>query len=158
MKINNQSGWTLIELLVSLVIFSIPFLWSNHYWKKYKDRIELIKTAEEIIYFIGKVQLKSGYLNKELYLWINNGDDWCILLSVNHANCNEVSNNLKIGNNSIKLISSTTSKLIFWGRRNTAFPASFILENEQGKIKIVISNHGRVRQCALSLLSRIAPC
>ncbi|PHM39893.1 peptidase [Xenorhabdus mauleonii] len=160
MKTNKQqSGFTLLELLIGMFILSISLSWGLYYWGKYQNRQQLQSAANNVLSFMERQQALANYLNQERTLWLVLGQSWCLVSSATKiSDCDEHdSERVNSPHDNVVLASSTTDRIDFYGIRNTAMPASFILANPAGEISVVISGRGRIRTCS-NTISQLPNC
>ncbi|MBD2781036.1 prepilin peptidase-dependent protein [Xenorhabdus szentirmaii] len=173
--VNNRAslGFTLLELLIVMLIISVSLSWGGYHWGQYQNRLRLQSAVNNVLSFMERQQALANYLNQERTLWLVAGQSWCLISSdTRQSDCSDGNNN--DGNNSnggnngnservtsphhdVFLSSSTTERIDFYGVRNTAMPASFILENAAGEISVVVSGRGRIRTCS-NTISQLPGC
>ncbi|MDX7990486.1 prepilin peptidase-dependent protein [Xenorhabdus littoralis] len=155
----EQSGFTLLELLIAMIIISISLSWGLYHWGQYQNRLRLQSAVNNVLSFMERQQALANYLNQERTLWLVMGQSWCLVSSVTKlSNCDDNDGERVISpHNDVFLASSTTERIDFYGVRNTAMPASFILANSAGEISVVISGRGRIRTCS-NTISQLPDC
>jgi prepilin peptidase dependent protein A len=157
----QNSGFSLLELLVIICISAIMISIGISHWKALHLRNELMTTTKQLAYFLNEAQFKAYTNNKtyNIYLFLS---PWCLSISEGErpTTCNQGEFQFIKPNNSVTISGLTDKKtLAFWGRRNMAQTASFQLKNETGETKVLISFRGRVRFChQKSYLSGLPPC
>ncbi|MDR0217353.1 MAG: prepilin peptidase-dependent protein [Enterobacteriaceae bacterium] len=156
---NKQYGFTLLELIIAMILMSISALWGLHSWGNYQNGLHLQSTVQNVLSFMERQQALANYTNQERTLWLVMGQSWCLISSVTERqNCDEgEEERVTSPHNDVVLASSTSNKIDFYGVRNTAMPASFVLANAAGEISVVISGRGRIRTCSNNI-SRLPPC
>ncbi|MBI6548865.1 prepilin peptidase-dependent protein [Xenorhabdus lircayensis] len=157
-KIREQSGFTLLELLIAMFIISISLSWGLYHWGKYQNRLRLQSAVNNVLSFMERQQALANYLNQDRTLWLVMGKSWCLASVTKIADCDEGDGErVNSPHDDVFLTSSTTERIDFYGVRNTAMPASFILENSAGEISVVISGRGRIRTCS-NTISQLPNC
>ncbi|WP_084728588.1 prepilin peptidase-dependent protein [Xenorhabdus khoisanae] len=155
----EQSGFTLLELLIAMLIISISLSYGLYYWGQYQNRLRLQSAVHNVLSFMERQQALANYLNQDRTLWLVMGHSWCLISSVTKvSDCGaEYGERVNAPHGDVFLTSSTTERIDFYGIRNTAMPASFILANSAGEISIVISGRGRIRTCS-NTISQLPDC
>ncbi|MDX7987100.1 prepilin peptidase-dependent protein [Xenorhabdus sp. 12] len=156
---NEQSGFTLLELLIGMFILSISLSWGLYYWGKYQNRLRIQSAVNNVLSFMERQQALANYLNQERTLWLVSGESWCLVSSVTKVSDCEENDGEQLNSpyDDVILPSSTTNRIDFYGIRNTAMPASFILANSADEISVVISGRGRIRTCS-NTMSQLPNC
>ncbi|OWO81052.1 peptidase [Photorhabdus luminescens] len=159
-NIDNQLGFSLLELMIVIVLVSIFSLWGVQEWGYHQERARLQDSAQKILTFITRQQSLANYLNKRVVLWLKIGKDWCIALSNPVlADCDlENVEGISSPYQDIIISSATKDQIEFHGIRNTMIPASFILANSAGEISIIFSSRGRIRSCSNNKFNQIPAC
>ncbi|AOM42952.1 peptidase [Xenorhabdus hominickii] len=147
---NEQSGFTLVELLIAMFIISITLFWGMYHWGQYQNHLRLQSAMQNVLSFMERQQALASYLNQDRTLWLVMGQSWCLVSSMTKiSDCNQGDEErVKSPHDDVRLISSTTERIDFYGIRNTAMPNSFMLSNSAGEISVVISGRGRIRTCS----------
>ncbi|WP_340617372.1 prepilin peptidase-dependent protein [Xenorhabdus entomophaga] len=155
----EQSGFTLLELLIAMLIISISLSYGLYYWGQYQNRLRLQSAVHNVLSFMERQQALANYLNQDRTLWLIMGSSWCLVSSVTKlSDCSaEHGERVNSPHGDVFLASSTTERIDFYGIRNTAMPASFILANSADEISIVISGRGRIRTCS-NTISQLPDC
>ncbi|WP_350304711.1 prepilin peptidase-dependent protein [Photorhabdus viridis] len=159
-NIDNQLGFSLLELMIVIVLISIFSLWGIQKWSDYQERARLQESVQKVLTFIARQQSVANYLNKEVVLWLKMGKEWCIALSKSAlADCDfENVEGIKSSYQDVVISSATKEQIEFHGIRNTMIPASFILANSAGEISVIFSSRGRVRSCSNNKFNSIPEC
>ncbi|WP_340620862.1 prepilin peptidase-dependent protein [Xenorhabdus siamensis] len=154
---NRQSGFTLLELMIAMILISISLLYGLHSWVNYQSGLHLQSAVQNVLSFMERQQALANYRNQERTLWLVTGQSWCLVSSITvSTNCNE-GERVSSPYDDVSLVSTTSKRIDFYGVRNTAMPASFVLANSAGEISIVISGRGRIRTCS-NHLNQLPDC
>ncbi|WP_340609008.1 prepilin peptidase-dependent protein [Xenorhabdus bharatensis] len=156
---DKQNGFTLLELLVTMVLVSMSLLWGLYSWRNYQNSQHLQSAVQNVLSFMERQQALANYLSQERTLWLVAGPPWCLVSSVTKSSdCHEgEGERVSSPHDDVFLASATSQRIDFYGIRNTAMPASFALANAAGEISIVISGRGRIRTCSNNL-SQLPDC
>lgn len=153
-------GFSLFELLITILILSIVTALGFFHWGDIKLRHELIESTKQLTYFLNEVQVDAYLTNQNYYLYVFSAP-WCLAVTAREKpqSC-QGTYRFTLPYNSITIESGTENKgTIFWGQRNMAQTATFRLKNSIGMTKVIISYRGRIRMCAFnSHLSGIPSC
>ncbi|MEX0447763.1 prepilin peptidase-dependent protein [Xenorhabdus sp. SGI246] len=145
---NRQSGFTLLELMIAMILISISLLYGLHSWVNYQSGLHLQSAVQNVLSFMERQQALANYMNQERTLWLVTGQSWCLVSSITvSTNCDE-GERVSSPYDDVFLVSTTSKRIDFYGVRNTTMPASFVLANSAGEISIVISGRGRIRTCS----------
>ncbi|MBC8944126.1 MULTISPECIES: prepilin peptidase-dependent protein [Xenorhabdus] len=147
---NRQSGFTLLELMIAMILISMSLLYGLHSWVNYQSGLQLQSAVQNVLSFMERQQALANYMNQERTLWLVTGQSWCLVSSITvSTDCNEgEGERVSSPHDDVLLVSTTSKRIDFYGVRNTAMPASFVLANSAGEISIVISGRGRIRTCS----------
>ncbi|WP_051690866.1 prepilin peptidase-dependent protein [Photorhabdus australis] len=158
--IDNQLGFSLLELMIVIVLVSIFSLWGVKEWSNHQERTRLQESVQKILTFIARQQSLANYLNKEVVLGLKTGKDWCIVLSNTASVDCDLTNieGIKSPYQDVVISSATKEQIAFHGIRNTMIPASFTLANSAGEISVIFSSRGRVRACSNNKFNSIPAC
>ncbi|QTL39457.1 prepilin peptidase-dependent protein [Xenorhabdus budapestensis] len=156
---DKQSGFTLLELMIAMILISMSLLWGLHSWVNYQSGLHLQSAGQNVLSFMERQQALANYMNQERTLWLVMGQSWCLISSVTESkDCHGgEGERVKSPHDDVVLASATSNKIDFYGVRNTAMPASFVLTNAAGEISVVISGRGRIRTCSNNI-SRLPHC
>ncbi|ANI29918.1 N-terminal cleavage protein [Yersinia entomophaga] len=145
----KQRGFSLIEWLLVLALLAYISVSSFQHWSHYQQRERLEITARQLLGFLTRLQADAFWLNRPALLWHSFDDTWCIGSGEQPLQgCQAQDGWLFTPDYSgITLVELTPESLGFYGLRNTAQPGRIILANAAGRIRLVISNHGRIRLC-----------
>ncbi|WP_434526964.1 prepilin peptidase-dependent protein [Photorhabdus asymbiotica] len=159
-SIDNQLGFSLLELMIVIVLVSMFSLWGIQKWGNHQERTRLQDSVQKILTFIARQQSLANYLNKEVVLWLRTGKDWCIALSNTVSVDCDLENiaGIKSPYQDVVISSATKEQIAFHGIRNTMIPASFTLANSAGEISVIFSSRGRVRACSNNKFNSIPAC
>ncbi|MDE9516772.1 prepilin peptidase-dependent protein [Xenorhabdus bovienii] len=158
-SINGQSGFTLPELLIAMTLISMSLSWGLYHWGQYQNRLRLQSAVQNVLSFMERQQGLANYMNQERTLWLVIGQTWCLISSVSRiSDCHEgEGERVNSPYDDVFLASATSDRVDFYGVRNTAMPASFVLANSAGEISVVISGRGRIRTCSNNI-SQLPNC
>ncbi|WP_237386464.1 prepilin peptidase-dependent protein [Xenorhabdus sp. Sc-CR9] len=156
---NEASGFTLLELLIAMFIISISLSWGVYHWEKYQNRLHLQSAVNNVLSFMERQQAQANYLNQNRTLWLMSGQSWCLVSSITQISDCDEGDGARVYSpyDDVLLVSSTTNRIDFYGVRNTAMPANFILANSAGEISVIISGRGRIRTCS-DTISQLPHC
>ncbi|KLU14432.1 peptidase [Xenorhabdus sp. GDc328] len=154
-KINNSNGFTLLELMIAMLIISISLSWGLYHWGKYQSRLRLQSAVHNVLSFMERQQALANYLNQDRTLWLVTGQPWCLISSVTKIVACDEGDGERVDSphEDVFLSFSTTDRIDFYGIRNTAMPASFMLANSAGDMSIIVSGRGRIRTCSNTINS-----
>ncbi|EGY28191.1 hypothetical protein Rin_00018990 [Candidatus Regiella insecticola 5.15] len=153
-KINHlivrQKGISLIELMLVIFLASLMAIWGGKNWYRYQQRERLVMSAQQLLSFLTQIKADADWSNRTISLWIHQANGSCVGSgSMKKISCEEKDNKVYTpAYNDILLNTFAQNEMGFYGRRNTAQPGHFILSNSAGRIRLVISNRGRMRLCS----------
>ena len=145
----QNSGFSLLELLLVICITSILASIGIQNWRDLQLRNELLTTTKQLAYFLEEAQAKAYNTNENYHVHYF-FQPWCLSISKGEktATCKEGTAYFMKPNNSVELSDLTDKKTIsFWGRKNMAQTSTIELHNAIGTTQIIISYRGRIRFC-----------
>lgn len=153
----TERGLSLMEVIIVLFIMALPVSFINISWGNHKERRYLTETAALFQQYLSSHKLKATYLNETRKIVVVFGEKSRACHQVSAAQCDEDAEGFT-PMEGVRIVSGTTETVLFWGTRHTASAASFLLENTQGQIKLIISAPGRIRLCTPGKISGVPPC
>ncbi|WP_193016070.1 prepilin-type N-terminal cleavage/methylation domain-containing protein [Proteus sp. FME41] len=142
----SEQGVSLLEILIVMLIVSIvSYLSISSYQQIIKQRY-LIQSVRETIAFLSYQRQQALLFNVKIKM--------VFLLSPHNKIMATPLHPLSIQQETFSLVSgiqlkqSTVSNFTFGGIRQTLKPMNFILQSEEGEVKIIISSLGRIRACS----------
>lgn len=153
----TERGISLMEVIIVLFIMALPVSFINISWENYRERRYLTDTAVLFQQYLSSHKLKATYLNETRRIIVVFGEKSRACHQVSATQCNGDSSGF-IPAAGVRIASGTTDTVLFWGTRHTASAASFVLENSQGRIKLIISAPGRIRLCTTGKISGVPTC
>lgn len=147
--IYKMKGISLLEVMLIIGIMSFISSVGIYHWHEYQQRLKLDIVSAQLMTFLAKVQLAANWSNGSYQLQTYIHDSYVKLKVIDHTTQETIARfNFTSSEKSVTLQEfDLLSPVIFYGRRNMASPGHFVVSNEYGKIKIIISARGRVRRC-----------
>lgn len=144
----SEQGISLLEILIVMLIVSIlSYLSISSYQHLIKQR-HLIQSVRETIAFLYYQQQQALLFNVKIKISLHlspSNKIVAIPFSLRYLSEKQTIYQLSLG---IQLKQSTVSNFTFGGIRQTLKPMSFVLQNEEDEVKIIISSLGRIRACS----------
>lgn len=153
----TERGISLMEVIIVLFIMALPFSFINISWESHRERRYLTETAALFQQYLSSHKLKATYLNETRKIAVTFGEKSRACHQVSAARCDDGPEGFT-PMEGVRIVSGTTDTVLFWGTRHTASAASFLLENTQGQIKLIISAPGRIRLCTPGTISGVPSC
>ncbi|MBW5407929.1 peptidase [Morganella morganii] len=153
----TERGISLMEAIIVLFIMALPVSFINISWESYRERRYLTETAALFQQYLSSHKLKATYLNETRKIAVIFGEKSRACHQVSAVQCDGDPAEF-IPMEGVRIASGTTDTVLFWGTRHTASAASFVLENSQGQIKLIISAPGRIRLCTPGKMSGVPSC
>lgn len=126
-------------------------------WQHWLAELESLSTTGKVADngptatgFLTHVQTDAFWLNRSALLWQSHSEHWCIGSGLQPTNgCSQQDGWLFSPEYpDITLAEYMPENMGFYGLRNTAQPGHITLANSSGRIRLVISNQGRMRLCS----------
>ncbi|AKA38139.1 prepilin peptidase-dependent protein [Yersinia ruckeri] len=145
-----QQGFSLVEWLMVIALIGVIGSIGTQSWNHYQQREKLLITARQLLIFLTHVQTDAFWLNRSALLWQSHSEHWCIGSGIQPTNgCSQQDGWLFSPEYpDITLAEYMPENMGFYGLRNTAQPGHITLANSAGRIRLVISNQGRMRLCS----------
>lgn len=153
----TERGISLMEVIIVLFIMALPVSFINISWESHRERRYLTETAALFQQYLSSHKLKATYLNETRKIAVTFGEKSRACHQVSAARCDDDPEGFT-PMEGVRIVSGTTGTVLFWGTRHTASAASFLLENTQGQIKLIISAPGRIRLCTPDTISGVPSC
>lgn len=150
---NNQSGMTLIEMMLVITIMAILAGSGLNSWQNYQQRTLLEQASAGALAFMVQVQFAADWRNQSYRLRIGRrGNIACISagLRAESRDCHsEVGLVFTLPDPGLSLdIVQSEIGLGFYGLRNTAGSGHIVVSNRAGRVRLIISARGRLRRCS----------
>ena len=142
----SEQGVSLLEILIVMLIVSIlSYLSISSYQHVIKQR-HLIQNVRETIAFLSYQRQQALLFNVKIKIvfWLSPHNK-IMATPLHYLPVQQEIFSLAPG---IQLKQSTISNVTFGGIRQTLRPMSFVLQSEEGEVKIIISSLGRIRACS----------
>ncbi|OBU03054.1 peptidase [Morganella psychrotolerans] len=153
----TEKGISLMEMIIVLFIMALPVTMLGVSWENFREKRYLTETAALFHQYLSSHKLRATYLNETRQISIFFGDNSGACHQVSPVLCDRETDGFT-PLDGVRIASGTINAVLFWGTRHTASAASFLLENGQGQIKLIISAPGRIRLCTPGQLSGIPAC
>ncbi|RUT67456.1 peptidase [Morganella morganii] len=153
----KERGISLMEVIIVLFIMALPVSFINISWEIHRERRYLTETAALFQQYLSSHKLKATYLNETRKIAVIFGEKSRACYQISATQCDGDPEGF-IPMEGVRIASGTMDTVSFWGTRHTASAASFILENSQGQIKLIISAPGRIRLCTPGRISGVPSC
>lgn len=153
----TEKGISLMEMIIVLFIMALPVTILGVSWENFREKRYLTETAALFHQYLSSHKLRATYLNETRQISIVFGDNSGACHQVSPVLCDKETDGFT-PLEGVRIASGTINAVLFWGTRHTASAASFLLENRQGQIKLIISALGRIRLCTPGQLSGIPAC
>lgn len=147
---------TLVEMMLVMALTAMFTLWGLHSWQHYQKALRLEKSAKQLRIYLTGLQTEANWYNRSVILWGIQGIRGCVGQGDTPVDCASAGNrSFILPDNGIELADFTAKVMGFYGLRNSAQSGHITLQNEVGKIRVVLSARGRLRLCSedTSLLS-----
>ncbi len=159
-RTGKQQGMSLLEMLVVMGLIAILTGGSLYYGQTIRQAHRLRQSAQTLQAFLGRMQAQANARNEAHLLAVTLGPAGCVM-RLNDApdGCN--GNALRVfrpGGEGVAIVDFSGNGMGFYGLRNTAQPGHLTLGNAAGRIRVVLSGHGRLRLCAENAVSGVPPC
>ncbi|WP_261867673.1 prepilin-type N-terminal cleavage/methylation domain-containing protein [Budvicia aquatica] len=150
---NNESGMTLIEMMLVIAIMAILTSSGLNSWQNYQQRTLLEQASAGALAFMAQVQFAADWRNSAYRLRIGRrGNVGCISagLQAESSDCHsEAGLIFRLPDPGLSLeIAQSDIGLGFYGLRNTAGSGHLVVSNQAGRVRLVISAKGRLRRCS----------
>lgn len=152
-RLSEQQGLSLIELLLAISVMAILAAGGVQGWQSYRQRAALEQASAELLAFMSRLQQAAHWRNETFLLRIGKDRDRdCLIASrrSEEANCFSTSGliyRLPMENMQLELQQSELG-LGFYGLRNTAGAGHIVVQGKAGRVRVVLSSTGRLRRCA----------
>lgn len=151
-RLNEQHGLSLIELLLAMTVMAIIATGGVQGWQSYRQRAALEQASAELLAFMSRLQQAAHWRNETFLLRTDKERDRdCLIASrrSEEASCFSTSGlvyRLPMEGMRLELQQSELG-LGFYGLRNTAGAGHIVVQGKAGRVRIVLSATGRLRRC-----------
>jgi prepilin peptidase dependent protein A len=156
----KQQGMSLLEMLVVMGLIAILTGSSLYYAQEMRQAHRLRQSAQALQTFLGRMQAQANSRNEARLLAVTLGPAGCVTQqSEPPAGCG--GNGLHVfrpGGQGVSIVGFSGNGMGFYGLRNTAQPGHLTLGNAAGRIRVVLSGHGRLRLCGEDAVSGVPLC
>ena len=147
-------------MLVVMGLIAILTGSSLYYGQMMREAHRLRQSAQMLQTFLGRMQAQANSRNEAQLLAVTLGAAGCVTRqSEPPAGCD--GNALRVfrpGGQGVAIVDFSGNGMGFYGLRNTAQPGHLTLGNGAGRIRVVLSGHGRLRLCGESPVGGVPPC
>lgn len=155
--LSRQQGYTLIELLLVMALLALLTLSGGFTWQHYRQQARLLQAGQQIAAYLSRLQWHAARGNHYCRISVTTGFDG--KLSGACTSRPDVPLSFAAPLPDILLEIAAPGYIGLRGLHNTATPTHLALSNPAGKIKIIISGHGRMRLCsAQGRWAGVTPC
>jgi prepilin peptidase dependent protein A len=145
----SELGMTLIEIVLVLALVAMCARWSLHGWQQYQQVLRLVDSAQQLRHFLTQQQRVANWYNHNRLLWVIPGVSGCVGMGVRPPRCSQASSGYFMIKAPDVVLSDFTDKTLgFYGVRNTAQAGHILLESPAGRVRVILSSHGRIRLCS----------
>ncbi|QMI06434.1 prepilin peptidase-dependent protein [Citrobacter sp. RHB25-C09] len=145
----KQQGYTLIEMLVTMLIMVCLSATGLYGWQQWQQQQRLWQTACQLRDYLLQLREDANWRNRDhTIITVREGSSWCLISSVTtQSSCTPRSALIFVPRWSDVELMEVTPSLAFYGLRNTAWAGHIRLKNTAGEWRLVVSPWGRIRLC-----------
>jgi prepilin peptidase dependent protein A len=145
----KQSGFSLIEMMVVMVIVAMLSAGGVYGWQQWQQQQRLRITTQQIRHLLEQLRGDANWNNRDHLLAVKrSGKSWCLGSKlIAEGGCNASHRWSLLQPFADVDITDTTSGMGFYGLKNTAWPGHITLQSSAGKWLVILSTQGRIRVC-----------
>lgn len=142
----DTKGFSLFELMISMVLIAIVSSIGIIGWQQVKEHQMLRGAISSLQYYLEQKR-ESAYLkNEDIVIGFKKTGQMNCFYQKGLSNQCELNLNPSL----MITINHDDDQIQFYGKRNTARSLSISISNRSGKMKIIISSLGRIRECTVN--------
>lgn len=145
----KQSGFSLIEMMVVMVIVAMLSAGGVYGWQQWQQQQRLRITTQQIRHLLEQLRADATWNNRDHLLAVKrSGNSWCLASKlIAEGGCNASHRWSLLQPFADVDITDSTSGMGFYGLRDTAWPGHITLQSSAGKWRVILSTQGRIRVC-----------
>ncbi|WP_291972951.1 prepilin peptidase-dependent protein [Candidatus Symbiopectobacterium sp.] len=146
-----DAGFSLPELLIALTLIALLSAGGIQGWTTYQHAVRLEHQTQLVMLFLQRVQADAYWYNDTRTVSvIHAGEVWCLREGTGTSlSCYAgIGRRLLPSARDVRIAAMARPTVTFYGLRNTAQAGHLVLENDAGRLRIVISIWGRIRLCS----------
>lgn len=144
----RELGSSLLEILIVMMIVSILSYLSISQYQYITGQRQLIHSVREVIAFLSSQRQQALLFNVKIKITLLLSPNNRIIAQPLHHQSLPAQQEIFQFTSGIQLKQPTVSHFTFSGIRQTLRPMSFVLQSDQGEVKIILSSLGRIRACS----------
>ncbi|WP_411704297.1 prepilin peptidase-dependent protein [Edaphovirga cremea] len=147
--VTAQSGMTLIETLLVMVLIGMMTTWGLSSWRSYQQALQLEQSAQQLLAFLTTQQADANWRNESVVLWVKQGKGGCVGTHAVSPECANAGGRVfRLPYSSVSLSDFSANNMGFYGLRNAALPGHIRLSSNAGSVRVILSARGRLRLCS----------
>lgn len=145
---NRQHGYTLIEMLVTMMLVVILSATGIYSWQRWQQQQRLWQVACQVRDYLVLLRDDANWHNRDRVISAGqSAGGWCLSATGEDVDCSAKTPFTLQPLWSGIALQHLTAGIGFYGLRNSAWAGHILLQSDGGTWRIIVSNWGRIRLC-----------